>query len=191
MIHPHTRLAHVSDRIGLGVVATRPIPAGTIVWVRDSLDLRIPKARAHELGPMYRDSLKHFSFWEPDGDLILCWDHARFVNHSCDANSLGGGFQFEIAVRDIDVGEQLTDDYATFGYAFEFDCQCGSPYCRGRVTQQDAERMAPTWDARLLSAMTRLRKVDQPMWPLVMDKAEVERTLVEPSALPRHWVLAG
>ena len=189
MIHPHTRLAHVSDRIGLGVVATKPIPAGTIIWVRDSLDRTIPRSEAQALGPLFKASLKHFTFWESEAeDLVLCWDHGRYVNHSCEANCLGGGFEFEIAVADIDEGEQLTDDYATFGYASELQCGCGAPSCRGRVRRADAVTMAPIWDARLLAATLRLQSVAQPLWPLVMDKARVQAVVADASALPRHRV---
>ncbi len=189
MIHPHTRLAHVSDRIGLGVIATKPIPAGTIVWVRDALDQRIPRSQAETLGPLFRDAIRHFTFWEADGgDLMLCWDHGRYVNHSCEANCLGGGFEFEIAVADIEPGEQLTDDYATFGYASDVQCGCGAPSCRGLVRRSDSVTMAPIWDARLLVATTKLHSVAQPLWPLVMDKATVERAVSDTAALPRHWV---
>ena len=38
-----------------------------------------------------------------DGISILCWDNARFVNHSCEPNCLTGGFDFEFAIRDIAV----------------------------------------------------------------------------------------
>jgi uncharacterized protein len=33
MVHPDTTLAFVSDAVGYGVVATRRIPRGTVVWV--------------------------------------------------------------------------------------------------------------------------------------------------------------
>lgn len=187
MIHPHTQLAVVSERIGFGVVATQFIPAGTIVWVRDALDRRIPREEAEQLGPLYQRALRHYTFWEEvEGDLILCWDHARYVNHSCDANCLGGGFEFEIAIRDIQPGEELTDDYGTFGYASELDCACGSPHCRGRIRRDDVRLMGPVWDGRLLAALTRLPAVQQPLWPIVADKAAVAGVLAHPEALPRH-----
>ncbi|MCB9679389.1 MAG: SET domain-containing protein-lysine N-methyltransferase [Alphaproteobacteria bacterium] len=189
MIHPHTRLAHIGEPIGFGVVATRPIPKGTIVWVRDPLDQRIPRDQARSLGPLFRDALRHYTFWEVErGDLILCWDHARYVNHSCEANCLGGGFEFEIAVRDIEPGEELTDDYATFGYASELPCQCGAPTCRGLVKRSDAMEMGPVWDARLIAAMARLSAVEQPLWPLVEDKARVDQALRDPRKTPLHRV---
>lgn len=186
MMHPHTRLAHISDRKGFGVIATRPLPAGTIVWVRDSLDQRIPRDQARALGPLFRNALRTYAFWESDGDLILCWDHGRFVNHSCEANCLGGGFEFEIAVRDIGEGEELTDDYGTFGFAEDILCACGAESCRGRLRSTDLREMAPQWDARLVASLARLPTVEQPLWPLVFDKARVDQVLADPAALPGH-----
>ena len=188
MIHPSTRLAPVDDRVGLGVVATEAIPKGTIVWVRDPLDMLISRAHARSLGPLFRDSLRHFTFWEHDGDLMLCWDHARYVNHSCEANCFGGGFEFEIAVRHIDAGEQLTDDYACFGYASQFACTCGAARCRGVVKGSDAHQMAPIWDAQLIDALQALRDVDQPLWNLLTDPEAALNARLDPALVLRHRV---
>ena len=38
MIHPNTELRFINKEVGYGVVATKPIPAGTITWVLDKLD---------------------------------------------------------------------------------------------------------------------------------------------------------
>jgi hypothetical protein len=189
MMHPDTRLAQVNDRVGFGVFATRRIPAGTITWVRDPLDQRISRELARRLDPLFRVPLKHFTFWEEDREsLILCWDHGRYINHSCDATCLGGGFEFEIAVRDIEVGEELTDDYGTFGYFNEFSCGCGAASCRGQVRAQDQARLGAFWDARLLTAMRDLPAVEQPLWSLVMDKERVQRSLSDPRSIPLHRV---
>lgn len=64
---------------------------------------------------------------------------ADFFNHSCEANA---GFQGQIvlvALRDINVDEQICFDYAMAvsvpGY--RFDCRCGSKNCRGTITGED------------------------------------------------------
>ena len=41
MLHPDTTLAWIDDTIGVGVIATKPIPKGTITWARDALDLTL------------------------------------------------------------------------------------------------------------------------------------------------------
>lgn len=38
MIHPDAVLTSISPDVGLGLVAIRPIPKGTLIWVRDALD---------------------------------------------------------------------------------------------------------------------------------------------------------
>lgn len=63
-------------------------------------------------------------------------------NHSCEPNL---GFTGQIglmAMRDIKAGEQLTFDYAMSdgGPYDEFDCQCGMPTCRHKVTGNDWKR---------------------------------------------------
>ena len=60
-------------------------------------------------------------------------------NHSCDPNLGFFGQIALVAMRDIEVGEELTFDYAMSdgGPYDEFDCYCGSPNCRGKVTGND------------------------------------------------------
>jgi hypothetical protein len=68
-------------------------------------------------------------------------------NHSCDPNAGLTGQIGLIAMRDIDAGEEICFDYAMCdGSNYdEFDCACGSPNCRGRVTGEDWKR-PELWD---------------------------------------------
>ena len=50
---------------------------------------------------MCRRVLDHYSYGDEAGNLVLCWDHARQVNHSCAASDWGVGNDLEIAVRDL------------------------------------------------------------------------------------------
>ena len=65
-----------------------------------------------------------------DGDMI---------NHSCEPNLGLLGSIVLVAMRDIQIGEELTFDYATCDDSDydEFDCLCGTPSCRGKITGQD------------------------------------------------------
>ncbi|MFN8413138.1 MAG: SET domain-containing protein [Anaerolineales bacterium] len=60
-------------------------------------------------------------------------------NHSCDPNLGFSGQIGLVAMRDIEKGEELTFDYAMSdgGPYDEFDCYCGSPLCRKKVTGND------------------------------------------------------
>ena len=69
--------------------------------------------RAAGDGSPYQKILEKYTYVDRDGRHILCWDIARFVNHSCDPTSRSPGYDLEIAVRDIHPGEQVTDDYGS------------------------------------------------------------------------------
>jgi hypothetical protein len=62
-----------------------------------------------------------------------------YVNHSCNPNAGLSGQIALVAMRDIHPGEEVCFDYAmsdTMPYD-EFNCGCGAPTCRGRVTGND------------------------------------------------------
>ncbi len=63
-------------------------------------------------------------------------------NHSCNPNAGMSGQIGLVAMRDIAVDEEVCLDYAMCdGSTYdEFECSCGSPNCRGRITGQDWQR---------------------------------------------------
>jgi uncharacterized protein len=60
-------------------------------------------------------------------------------NHSCEPNLGFFGQVGLVALRDIRPGEELTFDYAMSdgGPYDEFECFCGLPNCRGKITGND------------------------------------------------------
>jgi uncharacterized protein len=66
---------------------------------------------------------------------------AERINHSCSPNAGFAGSIHLIAIPDIQVGEEVTFDYATCvstnDDAFKMQCFCGAPSCRGTITGQD------------------------------------------------------
>ena len=107
MVHPDTELRFVSPAIGWGVFATRDIPTGTITWALDALDQHLSDKDIRRLPEYDRELVEEYAYIDGRGDHILCWDHARFNNHSCDANCLGVCDDFQMAVRDIAAGEEV------------------------------------------------------------------------------------
>lgn len=174
MIHPDTELRRVSATVGVGIYASRPIMRGTLTWVLDPLDRVFTPGSVAELPPAYRPLVEKYSFRDASGSFILCWDHARYVNHSCDPNCAGTRHGFDIAVRDIAVGEQLVNDYATLNLLphESFACDCGAAACRRWITPEspDAGRDA-TREALFAAALGRLRAVEQPLWDLAPQQA--------------------
>lgn len=178
LIHPDSELRFVSPEIGYGLFATRDIPRGTITWVGDPLD-QILSEENYKALPAQLQSLAHkYSYLNGRGERILCWDHGRFVNHSCAAACLSPGFDFEIAVRDILAGEQITDDYGTLNLEESFECRCGESGCRGTVRPDDPLRHAEEWDTLIAAAFPLIADVAQPLWSLVNEKDEVKSILL-------------
>lgn len=181
MIHPATELRFIDDQIGWGVFATAFIPAGTITWVRDAFDQTFTQAQVDKLPPQYRPIIEKYAYLDAAADHVLCWDHARFVNHSCEASCLGGGYDFEIAVRDLQPGDELTDDYGTLNLLEDFNCACTSDQCRKVIKPDDVLMRAPVWDAMVEPLFRKLRQIPQPLWPFLSQAQidEVEKTLAE------------
>lgn len=184
MIHPDSEVRFVNSTVGYGVFATRFIPRGTITWVFDALDQIVPAQAAAALPPALGRQLGIYSYENGRGERILCWDHARFVNHSCHPTSLAPGFDLEIAVRDIEPGEQITDDYASLNIDAAFACACGFPQCRGIVEPADFERYAERWDDLVGGAFPLIRGVAQPLWDLVREQAAIDQILDGAARVP-------
>jgi len=161
MMHPGTELRFVNAQIGFGVFATRYLPAGTITYVQDDLDISIDKNRYLVMDPLLKSSIDRYAFIDQDGNRVLCWDHAKYVNHCCHANTISTGYGFEIAVRDIAADEQITDEYGLFNLAAEMDVSCGRADCRKSVTPDDISRYHTQWDAAIIASLALMNKVPQ------------------------------
>lgn len=162
MLHPNTKVQFISNEKGVGVVATSFIPKGTITWVQDPLD-RVFTAKHYEgFNSSYKDLLDTYTFRNSKGQYVLCWDNARFVNHSFNSNCLSSAYDFEIAIRDIHEGEELTDDYGYLNVKERFrGIDEGSK--RKFVYPDDLTKYYSIWDKQLLNAFKSLIHVEQPL----------------------------
>ena len=177
MIHPDTELRLANPHIGHGVFATRLIPKGTITWVRDPLDQTFTPASLAQLPSVYHDTVLKYSFIDSRGHFVLCWDHARFVNHSCNPTCRSAGYDFELAVRDIAPGEELTDDYGSLNLEYDFDCSCGSPRCRVQIRPGDLLSYGDDWDRIVAGPFRLIPTVPQPLWRFLQEQERVEAAL--------------
>ena len=89
MIHPDTELRQVSPEVGYGVFATAFIPKGTIVYIKDDMELVFKPDDPRRNDPLYKEIIEKYSYTEPNGNLVLSWDIAKFVNHCCNCNING------------------------------------------------------------------------------------------------------
>ncbi len=162
MIHPKTELKFISNEVGYGVVATGFIPAGTITWAFDKLDREFTQLEFEAMEPAYQNILDTYSFRNNKGNLVLCWDNSRFVNHSFNSNCLTTAYDFELAIRDIHPGEQLTDDYGYLNIDAPFrGIDEGTK--RKVVYPDDLLRYHKVWDKKLQRVFPSINNLDQPL----------------------------
>lgn len=177
MIHPDTELCWISAEIGHGVRATRRIARGTLTWVRCSLDRMLTRAELDALGPQYRPFVVRYSYVDHLDRHVLCWDAGRHINHHCDANSRALGLDAQIAIRNIESGEQLTCDYGECNLAEPLACHCGSSGCRSSITAADLRALAERWDAEVRAAVAAATELDQPLLPFSSDPIRYQAML--------------
>src|SRR4030095_16757715 len=120
------------DKGGCGVFAREPIKKGELLclWggkviAEDEIDYNMPNLTQRVL--QIDDNLY---FLTPE-----MLEPSDCFNHSCEPNAGFTGQIGLIAMRDIEVGEEICMDYAMCDSKpyDEFDCYCGSEKCRGRV----------------------------------------------------------
>ena len=169
MLHPSTELRFVNEIVGHGVYATQLIPKGTITWVRDAMDRELSPSEMDGLPEKLRDSILTYSYRNRKGNYIFCWDHTRFINHSFNANCMTTPYGFEIAVRDIEAGEQLTNDYGTLNIIEPFE-PIDEGCDRKVIYPDDLATFHPMWDSQLRLAIKEVSRVDQPLSYLFSDK---------------------
>ena len=106
---------------GLGLFADEFIPKGTVIWKFTSgFDLKFTKEQILS----FPDLLQIFIYtyaWKSKKSELYCHavDDGRFFNHSENPNSLAEYRDDEeesvnVALRDIQIGEEITDNYSSF-----------------------------------------------------------------------------
>ncbi len=169
MIHPDTELRFVNEEIGYGVVAKKLIPAGTIIWVHDALDREFMLDEIEAMAPALRSVVENYTYRNSKGNYVLCWDHGRYVNHSFKANCCATPYDFELAIRDIEPGEELTDDYGYLNIIEPFwPTDEGTE--RKCVYPDDLLRYHSIWDKQIGLVLDRVPGLAQPLRPFMTDE---------------------
>ncbi len=138
------------------LVSTSVVPAGARLFWIDGRESSQPSRYSVQV-----DRDLHVQV-DPERPLeeILDLYSWRYMNHSCEPNTIVRGREF-IALRDIERGEAITFNYNTSEYdmAEPFACQCGSARCEGTIrgfrhlsTRQQSE-LRPLLSAHLLEMM--------------------------------------
>lgn len=177
MIHPDTELCFISDTIGYGVVAKKFIPKGTITWVQDDLDRVYTQEEADRISPAMQEYLERYCFTNNKGQKVLCWDNAKYVNHSFNPSCMSTAYDFEVAIRDIYPGEQLTDDYGYLNVSEPFEAEDEGTE-RKVVYPDDILRYHEEWDQHILDNLHNIGTLPQPMQRFISKRNWEEFTKV-------------
>ena len=102
---------------GLGLIAHEFIPKGTVIWkLVPGFDLLLSDEEVKNLPPSAQEQVYHYAFFHPKlKKHVLCADDDKFTNHSDNANSRFCD-DHAITIRDIQEGEEITDNYSEYGY---------------------------------------------------------------------------
>lgn len=169
MIHPDTEVRFISKEKGYGVVATKLIPRGTITWVQDDLDQIYTREQIVSLNPFIKKHLDTYSFTNKNGEMVLCWDNGKFVNHSFKPSCFSTPYDFEIAIRDIYPGEELTDDYGYLNVETPFEV-IDENTVRKTVFRDDILNFHEEWDALIKENAPKVLEVEQSLLELIPEK---------------------
>lgn len=162
MIHPDTELRFINNVVGYGVVAKKFIPKGTITWVQDDLDQVFTAEDIKKIDPLVHTYLDTYCFTNGRGEMVLCWDNAKFVNHSFNPSCMSTAYDFEIAIRDIYPGEQLTDDYGYLNVSEPFEAEDEGTE-RKIVYPDDILKYYEKWDNAIMANLIYIKNVQQPL----------------------------
>ena len=130
------RPSGLCDTIGHGTYSKEVIKKGSIIIIgggRLQRDLAgVPEGKDY-VGVFNEDYfMMPLDFDSPTPNWLM--------NHSCDPNVKIVGGLVVMAKRDIDVGEELTVDYAPVcagDYEWRMECKCKSSKCRSVITNSD------------------------------------------------------
>lgn len=112
---------------GKGVFALRDFNPGDVVIAWDISNILTDEQYAR----LPEDQRRYVVWFK--GQRLYMMEPARYVNHSCDANTrpMNG---YDIAVKEIDPGEEITSDYrSTMKKGERMECKCGALACTGYI----------------------------------------------------------
>ncbi len=108
---------------GTGVFAARNFKKGEVVVPWNY----VKKLPEREIADLPEEEL-HYLMRLDDDTFAVVGSPARYVNHSCDANTVTRDGA-DVAARDIAEGEEITADYRTEECQVGFRCSCGTEHC--------------------------------------------------------------
>ncbi len=131
---------------GYGIYATRKIERGEVIYKGEGRAQRLVTKDHVNRHWSDEEKLNFRRYAYPISDRVYAiWDEDPSdwapQNHSCDPNTAFDGLN-TIALRDIEINEELTFDYAGFldKEMEPFECNCGSKNCRKLIKVSTASK---------------------------------------------------
>ena len=99
----------------MGLFAAQRIRKGMRIWeFTDGVDWLLTRSELDAFPEPYRTRFGHYAYLDECGAYVLCGDNAKFMNHDEAPNCSDSDPRFTIALRAIEIGEELTCDYREF-----------------------------------------------------------------------------
>ncbi|MBC7890263.1 MAG: SET domain-containing protein-lysine N-methyltransferase [Ferruginibacter sp.] len=125
---------------GYGIYAAKDIESNELIFKGEELSQRMVTRNhvAQNWNVKEKETFRKYAY-PLSKEVFLLWDYDPTgwapQNHSCNPNTTYKGLNV-IAIRKICSGDELTLDYSSFldENMEPFNCQCGSPDCRGLIT---------------------------------------------------------
>lgn len=126
---PKSKIYIAPSSIGRGVFASRPFRTGEPVFTLTGPLLTLEEVLAKGSRSAHAFQMDHHLYLYPKTM------GGRFINHSCDPNAGLREDREMVALRDIQVGEEVCFDYSTCvsEKLWSMPCRCGSSLCRGII----------------------------------------------------------
>jgi len=176
MLHPDTRIQYINDDIGYGIFATKLIPKGTAVYTKEKLEIELKERDIDAYDSLLQSQISKYTYNDENGKYILSWDLAKYVNHCCEANTLSTAYGFDIAINDIQKGEEITCDYAMLNIKEDMTLQCSRPECRNVLRPLDFEYYYRTWDEKVKKVLHHFFDIEQALLPLI-DSVKIDELM--------------
>ena len=133
----------------------------------DGIQNKIEPGDPRLQNPDIKEKIETYTYIDEKGTRILSWDNAKYVNHCCHCNTMSTGYGFEIAIDDIQAGEEITDEYGMFNFDYTLQLSCEKSDCRKTVSGNDLKTHYADWDDKVRSALQFLNTVEQPLFSLL------------------------
>jgi len=108
-----------NPKMNLGLFTKEYIPKGTTVWeFIEGVDIKMNETTFNKLNDAQKEFFEKYGWKEDDGFYYSSCDLTNFINHSYNPNLDVVG-EIIISNRDIQIGEELFEDYSQFDSEFE------------------------------------------------------------------------